>query len=272
MVVAIKEGYPTQAEDKYKKAINEIAKVKPLSYARVTIIDGEQGSGKSMSAVAIVVDATFENVTSIVLPSGETVKAEPYRNKVSKGYALVGYARIWIDGKPRVMQVPPKSCVVADSVRVIYNGHLHGIRYAHMELEDIIKNLNGGMIKNCYLIIDEAYLTGDRREGLSPLVKAMTKLSKQMRKRHVHLIMCTPDSTELDLRFQKIEVEHIVCSYDEITEMVTKFINNRKKYKKTREISYSSKLYRKYFDTDEIFEMTDVQIERAMAMASIRGR
>ncbi len=242
---------------------------KPLSYARVTIVDGEQGSGKSMSAVAIVVDATFENLTSVVFPSGEKAKAEPVRNK--QGYALIGYAKVWLNDKPRIMKLPHGCCAVADSVRVIYNGHLHGIRYVHMELADILKHINDGTIRDCYLIIDEAYIGGDRREGLSPLVKAMTKLSKQMRKRHVHLIMCTPDSTELDLRFQKIEVEHIACSYDEDTEMVTKFIHNRKKYKKIREVPFTSRLYRKYYDTDEIFEMTDVQIERAMAMASIGG-
>ena len=253
-------------------AVNEIARVKPLSYARFTIIDGEQGGGKSVSAISVAVDATFENITSVVLPSGEKVKAEPVRNK--QGYSVVGYARIWIDNKPRIMVVPPKSCVIADSVKVIYNGHLHGIRYAHMDLEEILSHLNNKndtILHNCYLIIDEAYIGADRREGMSPLVRALSKLTKQLRKRHIHLIMCTPDSTELDLRFQKIEVEHIVCSYDEETQMVTKFIRNRKKYKKTREVSFPIKWYKKYYDTDEIFELTDVQIERAEAMARRRG-
>jgi len=81
--------------------------------------------------------------------------------------------------------------------------------------------------------------------------------------------MCTPDSSELDLRFQKIEVEHIVCSYNEDTQMVTKFITNRKKYKRSIERDYNSRLYRKYYDTDEIFELPDVQMKRAEAMASM---
>ena len=237
---------------------------KPLTYACATIIDGEQGSGKSMSAIAIPVDATFDNLTEVIL-NGEKVKAEPVRN--NEGDALVGYARI--NGK--VLKLPDGSGAIAENVRVIYNGHLYGIRYVHMELAEIIEHLNSKdeLLKHCYLIIDEAYIGADRREGMSPLVRVLSKLSKQLRKRHIHLIMCTPDSSELDLRFQKIEVEHIACSYDEDTEMITKFIRNRKKYKRTIEVSYSSKLYRRYYDTDEIYQLTDVQIERAMAMASI---
>lgn len=239
----------------------------PFTYARVTIIDGEQGSGKSMSAVAIVVDATFKDISSVKMPDGEEVKAKPVLDQYN--YPYIGYAKLFINGKWKTMKIPPKSIVRADGVRIIYNGHLHGIRYAHMELIDIIKHLNDGTLKDCYLIIDEAYIGGDKREGMSPLVRVLTKLSKQLRKRHIHLIMCTPDSSELDQRFQKIEVEHIVCSYDEDTAKVTKFITNRKKYKKTRIVDYDAIIYRKYYDTDEIYEIPEVQMQRALAMASM---
>lgn len=252
-----------------------VRKTKPMTYARVTIIDGEQGSGKSETAVSFGVNAMHKGMTSIGIyrgldDAGKPVfvycKAQPILSK--RGFPIIGYAKIWLPNQePRIMKIPPKSLICAEGVRVIYNGHLWGVRYVHMELKDIIKHLNDGTIRDCILIIDEAYITADRREGMSPLVKAVSKLSKQLRKRHIHLIMCTPDSTELDLRFQKIEVEHIVCSYDEMTQMVTKYIRNRKKYKRPREVSYDGRLYRKYYDTDEIYELTDIQIERAMAMA-----
>lgn len=255
--------------------VGMVRKNKPMTYALVTIIDGEQGSGKSETAVSIVVNATHKGMTSIGIYRGQDdkgkavftyCKAEPVLSK--NGFPIIGYAKIWIPNQePRTMKIPPKSIIVADDVRIIYNGHLWGIRYVHMELKDIIRHLNDGTIMNCYLIVDEAYIGGDRRDGLSPLVKTISKLSKQLRKRHIHLIMCTPDSTELDLRFQKIEVEHIVCSYDEYTQMITKYIRNRKKYKRPREVSYDARLYRKYYDTDEIYELTDVEIERALAMA-----
>lgn len=251
----------------YEKALDSVVqKPKPLSYARVTIIDGDQGSGKSMSAIAFGVDATHDKMTSVKLPDGTIVKAQPVRNK--QGYAIIGYGKLWIP-ESKIMKIPNGSVIRADGVRIIYNGHLWGIRYAHMELVDIIRHLNDGSLRDCYLIIDEAYIMGDKREGMSPLVRIMTKLSKQLRKRHIHLIMCTPDSSELDKRFQKIEVEHIVCSYDEDSQIVTKYIRNPKRYKRTREVPYDSRLYKKYYDTDEIYEIPEIQMQRALAMAGL---
>jgi hypothetical protein len=258
--------------DRYETALESIVpKIKPMNYARVTIIDGDQGSGKSMSAISFGVDTTFERLTSVKLENGITVKARPFLNK--QGYPVIGYGRLWLPNQePKVMKIPPKSCVIAEGVRVIYNGHMYGIRYLHMELVDIIKHLgkDDDILKDCILVIDEAYIGADRREGLSPLVKVLSKLSKQLRKRHIHLIMCTPDSSELDLRFQKIEVEHIACSYDETTDRVTKFIRNRKKYKRIREVEYTGQPYRKYYNTDEIFEIPEIQLVRALAMAGMK--
>ena len=248
-----------------------VEKVKPLSYAKVTIIDGDQGSGKSMSAVAFGVDETHDKMTSIKLIDGTMVKARPFLNK--QGYPVIGYAKIWMPNEPpKIIKIPPKSIIYAEGVKIIYNGHMWGIHYLHMELVNIIKHLSKDdpILKDCLLIIDEAYIGADRREGLSPLVKVLSKLSKQLRKRHVHLVMCTPDSSELDLRFQKIEVEHIACNYDETSDTVTKFIRNRKKYKRLREVEYSGYPYRKYYDTDEIFEIPEIQLNRALAMAGMR--
>jgi hypothetical protein len=239
---------------------------KPFTYAPVTIIEGEQKSGKSETAVTRVVDPTYANMTSVKLFDKTEVKAQPVLNK--SGYPIIGYGKLWLPNQePRTMKIPPKSCVIADSVHIIANFHLYGIRYAYMKLGDIIKHLNDGTIRDCYLVIDEAYIAGDRREGLSPLVKVISKLGWQLAKRHIIFTMCLPDSSVLDLRFQKLETEHIVTSYDERTRQITMFINNRKKYKRTREVTYNARIYWKYYNPDEEFEIPEIQMTRALAMA-----
>lgn len=239
---------------------------KPFTYAPVTIIEGEQKSGKTETAVTRVVDPTFANITGVKLASGIIVKAQPVLNK--EGYPIIGYGRLWLPNQePRTMKIPPKSCVIADSIKIISNGHLYGIRYAYMKLRGIIEHLNDGTLRDCYLTIDEAYIGGDRRDGLSPLVKVISKLGWQIAKRHITLTMCLPDSSVLDLRFQKLETEHIITSYDETTRKITMFIRNTKKYKRVREVSYYAPLYWKYYNPDEEFELPEVQLTRALAMA-----
>ena len=245
---------------------NNVIRLKPFTYAPITIIEGEQRSGKSETAVTRMVDPTYANLTSVKLASGVVVKAEPVLNKM--GYPIIGIARLWLPGQePKILKVPPKSILRADGIKVIYNGHLYGVRYAHMKLPEIIEHLNDGTIRDCYLTVDEAYIGGDRRDGLSPLVKTISKLGWQIGKRHIHFTMCLPDSSVLDLRLQKVETEHIVCSYDDSRHRITMFIRNRKKYKRPREVSYDARTYFKYFNTDENFELTDVEIARAIAMA-----
>ena len=246
--------------------IEEIKRRKPFNFAPVTIIEGEQKSGKSETAITRLVDASYDGMTSIKLSSGIEVKAQPVFNK--QGYPIIGYGKLWLPNQePRTMKIPPNSCVIADKVRIIANFHLYGIRSVYMKLADIIKHLNDGMIRDCYLNIDEAYLAGDRRQGLSPAVKVISKLGWQLAKRHIILTLCLPDSSALDLRFQKLETEHIVTSYDPDTQKVTMFIRNRRKYKRPREVSYYAPTYWKYYNPDEEFEISEVEMARAIAMA-----
>lgn len=247
--------------------VAEKIKRKPFTYAPITLIDGEQGGGKSVTAVTRVVDPTFANMTSVKLADGSIVKAEPVLNK--NGYAVIGYGKLWLPNQqPKIVKIPPKSCVIADDIKVIYNGHLYGIRYKHMELPDIVLHLNDGTIRDCYLIVDEAYIAGDKRDSLNPLVRIISKLSYQIRKRHIHLIFCAPDTNVLDFRLRDVETEHISCSYDERTKRVTMYIRNRKKYKGIREITYDASQYFIYYDTDENYEIPEIQLARAMAMAT----
>ena len=246
--------------------VDEIKKAKPFNYAPVTIIEGEQKSGKTVTAITRPIDETFSHLTAVKLANGLTIKAEPALK--DNGYPIVGYGKLYMPNQsPRIMKIPPNSCIIADSVKIIYNGHLYGIRYAHMKLKDIIQHLNDGTIRDCYLIIDEAYIAGDRRQGLSPAVKVISKLGWQLAKRHIILTLCLPDASALDLRFQKIETEHIITTYDPNTQYVTMFIRNRKKYKRDREVSYYTPTYFKYYNPDEEFEIPEIEMQRAMAMA-----
>lgn len=234
---------------------------KPLSYAPVTICEGEQGSGKTNTAVARIVDVAFATITGVELPDGRIIPAKPLMPPQigrfifhAKGY------------EPCVVNVP-KGGIVIPSTKIYTNFHLYGIKYKHLPLPLLLEYLNTGLIRDGYLVIDEGYIEGDAREGMTAVVRTITKLSMQIRKRHLYLIICTPHARLLDWRLKWVHTEHIMCSYNEKREEVTLIIKNRRKYRKPRVLTYDAKPYQKYFITDEIIEIPRDQIARALARA-----
>ena len=62
----------------------------------------------------------------------------------------------------------------------------------------IIEHLNDGTIRYGYLYFDEHYKDANARENNSVVVKTITKLSNQMRKKHLHVTYITPFARQLD--------------------------------------------------------------------------
>jgi len=185
---------------------------KPLSYAPIHIVEGEQGSGKSNTMVARVVDAYKKDNT----------------------------------------------------IKIYANFHLYGIPAVYLPLHRMIQYLNSGLIRDAYLLVDEGYIGGNSREGMTALVGVITKMANQIRKRHLHFYIATPNSRDLDWRFRWAKTENIMCSYDSKTKMITVMIKNKHKYKRPRIITYYASQYWKYYDTDEQFKIPEGQIAKAL--------
>lgn len=239
--------------------IRQAKVTQPFAYAQVTLVEGDQGQGKNFFMSARVVDATFANITAVKLPNGEVVKATPLSP------VQIGKARFWLlDRKPFVDKVPDGSCVMADSVKIYANYHLYGIRAKYLQLYEIIEGLNEGYIVDCYLLVDEHYIGGDARAGMSVLVRTFTQQGFQMRKRHVKLMMATPLQRLIDLRSRAIVTEHVICSYDgkKYEHTFTMKKKGERKYHTTPPI-YAPQ-YWKYFDTDEQVPLPEGQVNKAI--------
>lgn len=154
------------------------------------------------------------------------------------------------------------------TIRIYANFHLYGVRAMYLPLPVMIEYLNTGLIREGYLLIDEGYIAGNAREGMTALVRLVMKLSNQIRKRHLHLYVATPNARQLDWQLRWAKTESIICSYNPKNKMITLVIKNKHKYRKPRIVSYYAPLYWKYFNTDEQFELPDSQIAKAIAGAS----
>jgi hypothetical protein len=264
-----------------EKVVEKVVRQKPLHFAPFTIVEGEQKSGKTNFCVTRVINPTFANLTSIKLyngtPEGLIVKAAPVLN--SRGFTAIGFAKIWLPSQsPKIMRVPPRSILRADSIRIFANFHLKGIRYSYLKIPEIVRHLNDGSItglsrdgsiRAAFLIIDEAYLAGlDKRRSMGALAIVFSQLGYQIAKRHLNVMVALPEANVLGFRTTDIENEHVICTYNEATEEITALIRNRKKYQGKREITYKARPYWKYYDPDEQQPMSNTEMYRAIEAAT----
>jgi hypothetical protein len=185
---------------------------KPHEYAHITIIEGDQGSGKSNTAVGMVVD--------------------DYKK---------------------------------DNTRRIYaNFHLYGVRYMYLPLPVLLEYLNSDLIRDAWVLVDEGYIEGDKRDSMNSLAKTVTKFRNQIRKRKIDFVLIAPDSTELDFRWRKVATKRILCTYNPKTKRITMYIK-KKGVTRTKVVSYYAPQYWKYFRTDEVREIPSGQISKALA-------
>ena len=151
------------------------------------------------------------------------------------------------------------------AIKIYANFHLYGIRYVYLPLPLMLEYLNSGLIQDGYLLIDEAYISGDAREGMTAVVKLITKLANQMRKRHLHLYLSVPNAKMIDWRYRWAVTEKIICvGYNENTHMMKLIIKNKRKYQRPRTVVYDASQYFSYYDTDEQIEIPQSQIAKAI--------
>ncbi len=235
---------------------------RPLSYAPICLIEGEQGSGKSSTAVARIVEDYLKRAVEIFLD-----KKNYHYDEVSSFNFDSRVARIRQDGTKKALFIPPDYHLESD-LKVFTNFHLFGIKYSYRTPAQIIQGLQDGTISYGRLTIDESYIFANAQETLAPLSKAIQKYSNTARKRHLKIDFLYPHSRMATWMQRWSWTEHILCEYDDVSEYVTLHIQ-RRGYKRAKDIRYYAPPYRRFFDTDEGFKLTQAQVGRAAADAQM---
>jgi len=174
-----------------------------------------------------------------------------------------------IEGEPRAGKTNTAVARVVDAyrkdpnTRIFANFHLHGIKYIYADLATIIAYLNSELLRNGYIIIDEAYIGMEAREGMAMLTKVMTYLGMQAGKRRLHLIIVVQHGRMIDWRSRWLVSEHILCSYNDKTEVVTLKIKDRRS-RRDRTVTYWARQYWKYFDTEELALIPESKLAKAL--------
>ncbi len=218
--------------------------IQPFSSAKIRLIEGEQGSGKSATAVARVVDAYYLDCVRVFCFERNikcSVKAYNPKTRVAK---------IKHRGTIKLFKIP-NDYKLHSPMRIFANFHLYGIPFVYCpSFQQTLTWLKQDIIREGWLLIDEYYIGGNARESMTSLGRELEKQSFQYRKMLLEVVIITPLARLIDWTARLIPTERILCSYDEKTGNVT--LSVRKKGQKgTREITYDSKPYRKYYWTNE---------------------
>lgn len=228
----------------------------PFTEAKTTLITGEQGSGKSVTAVARIIDAYDAKCVELWCEKYLKLKCK------CKSYDRdTRIAKIISNGIKKTIRIPDKYDIQAPMrvekyedcpLRIFSIIHLYGVVYKFVpSYRHLIAWLKRGIIKDCWMLMDEYQVGGNARESMTSLGRELTKQNQQFRKGQMNVIMITPMDRLASWDARLVAREKITAQgYDKKTGMVTLEIR-KKGVPGAKTVRYNSKYYQRFYWTGE---------------------
>ncbi len=219
--------------------------VLPFNEAHVTIIEADQGGGKSCTATGMVVDAYYIDCIKIYCDKyaiDGIVKGYDRKNRI---------ARLKHNGKVKLIRIPQKY-KLHSPLRIFSNYHLYGIPYVWIQdFGHLLQWMKMGLITNGWLLIDEAYVGANARDSMTSFGKEMEKQSFQMRKMQLEVVIITPHARLIDKWLRVVPTKHIMCAYDKKKHEITLTIREKGKKGNRTLPPFDASQYFPHFWTNE---------------------
>jgi len=217
----------------------------PFDQAHITLVEGDQGSGKSVTAVGMVIDSYRKDCVRVyceeVLKIACEVKGYDKKNRIAK---------IKQSGHIKVIRIP-KDYKLQSPMRIFANFHLYGIPYVYCpSFPHILKWLKCGLIVDGWLLMDEYYIGGNARDSMSKFGKALQKQGFQYRKMQLEVVIITPLASLIDKSIRTTTTKHILCSYNSKAKEVELEIKE-KGVVGTKKVSFKHSQYFQNYVTNE---------------------
>jgi hypothetical protein len=237
--------------------------------ADVRLILGDQGAGKTNTAVAMVVDDVHQNITGITLPSGAKYKAQTLKDdeismleKRGIVYNPIKYTKIFNQNNESKIIKIPNGCMINSPIRVFSNFHFYGIPFKYVVVEEIIENINNGMFTNGWIVLDESILT-DKRDTMTQVGKMMAWFGAQARRRKLKMVIIAQYADMVQSRFNLFATTRVLCSYDKYTKMIDLDVNDNSEVMGST--TFYAPDYWRYFRHDEIVSVPQYKIDKTLA-------
>jgi len=217
----------------------------PFSEAHIILIEGDQGQGKSNTAVGMVVDAYHKGCVRIFC-----------RDKLNIACDVINYdrknriAKIRYDGEVKLIRIP-SSYKLQSPMKIFANFHLYGIPYVYCpSFAHILMWLAQGIIVDGWLLIDEYYIGGNARDSMTGFGKALQKQGFQYRKMQLEVVIITPMASTIDRYMRIIPTKRISCSFNKKTKEITLEIKEKGIHGK-KTVTYDASQYWGNYWTNE---------------------
>lgn len=217
----------------------------PFTEPKNTLITGEQRSGKTMTAVAKIVDRYQHRAIAIYL------EKEGMTDFIVQGYDNRNRtAKIFVKGKIKIIKIPESYKLVSD-IKIFANFHLFGIKAVYCPSYNFIASaLKTDFISDGILAMDEYYIGDFNREGMNRVARELAKRSNQYAKKMLEVIVITPLANQLGWKARLDPTEHIETEFDKKTKIITCRVK-KKGVQGTKIVTYDSMRYRRYYWTNE---------------------
>jgi hypothetical protein len=190
----------------------------PFNEAHITLIEADQGQGKSNTATGLVVEAWGKDTANMWL---WLLKKGEWQGEVKSYDRKTRVVKFKLDGILKAYQIP-ESYKLESPMQIFANYHLFGIPYVFIpSFTHLLYWLKKDVILDGWLLIDEMYLGAGARNSMTKLGKELSDQSFQMRKRQLEVVLITPVNSLLDKKVKLTPTKHIICSYNKIKREIT---------------------------------------------------
>lgn len=217
----------------------------PFTEAHVTMVNGDQRSGKTTYAVAIVRDAYDKDCVKIF-----------FKKVMKKDVEVLSYDRRYrvakiIDNGERKLVKIPKEYKMYSPMRIFSRIHLYGIPYVHVpSYRHMLKWLKRGFISNGWLIADEAHKGLSARAGMTREGRQWVGELFEFGKSKLDVMLITHMPRMIEWVARTVPTKRVSCTYNAKTKIITATIKRRGKTG-TQDIEIFAPLYWGNYKTNE---------------------
>ena len=244
-----------------------------MDFADIRILHGDQGQGKSVTSVALVVDEYYDKMQSVVSPDGEIFKARALNDDEINWmeereifYDNLKHVRIFAgeakDDRSKVISLPPNWTVLSP-LKVFANFMLYGIKFVPINGNRIIEYINDdNFFRDAWCILDESTEV-DKHDTMTREGKMSQMFGAQVAKRDLHLIINSQYTNMVQSRYVTFSTTRVLCSCDPDTKIVSLDVNVNSPMMVSTD--YYCVPYWRFYKRGEVIKIAQERIDKVLS-------